>query len=633
MNIFKVLSLFVFMFPAVSFATWDNSISLSEVAQSKGWLKLLHYREAWTTDYKSLVDGEDFFFADNGKRDPEAELKASLEAMSKDIKVGKLKQHPQCAFPYRYLFLKKTMKLDVPEQKCEKFEAFFKGFNNPKSISIVYSSAYPNNPASMFGHLLIKINSERNNPLLDSGMNYAAVVPDDENPFAFFYFGVFGGYIGSYTHQPYYVKVNTYVNFESRDLWEYELTFDKEEVRNFIAHLWEIETNSFYWYYFFDENCAHQILMALEAIRPDWEVSDHNVAAVPGEMIKKLAFTPDAIKEVHFRPSHYKQAMQVLNALNDEEEDDFLKVIQKDIPPTEAKHRLSLDASIRYVEYLRNEKKAFYERNYKDFRKTLLSARAKLGMLTDEEKGRLPEIPKETRPDLGHDVAAFVTSYGTNTFSGSDQTSEFFSLKFRSAYHDLLNSDRGMIRYGQIEFPSLEVRYYDDEEHLMIEELGMLKSMSLHPLSTISQKFSWKIDTRIAPAKDYGCLNCRHIMADGGLGGSLNLFNRRHIAYLLGTFSTELYNGLPLGYRLGPGVETGFLVNPSNVKLQVGLKRTWYLDPKTQPNDYVDSVKTGIAWHLERNWELRQTGLWVIPSSETYPQQFETFLSLYYFFH
>lgn len=633
MKIFLIIVITALASPAESFAEWDKNISLKEVAQSKGWLKLLHYRKAWTTDYKSLVDGPDFFFAPDGKTNPEAELKASLKAMSQDIQVGKLKQHPQCAFPYRFQFLQKRMGLNVSEEKCEQFEAFLQGFNNPKSISIVYSSAYPNNPASMFGHLLIKINSERNNPLLDSGVNYAAVVSDDENPFAFFYFGVFGGYVGSYTHQPYYVKVNTYVNFESRDLWEYELTFSPEEVRDFIAHLWEIETNSFYWYYFFDENCAHQILMALEAIRPEWEVSDHNVAAVPGEMIKNLAFTPGAVRDVHFRPSHYKQAMQVLNALTPEEKNDFIKIVQKDVEPEKVQQRLSLDASIRYVEYLRNEKKSFYEKNYKDFRKTLLSARAKLGVLSDEEKQRLPDIPKETRPDLGHDVATFVTSYGASTFSGTEQTSEFFSAKFRLAYHDLLNSDRGMIRYGQIEFPSLEVRYYDDEKQTMIEELGLLKTMSLHPISYISQKFSWKFESKVAPAKDYGCLDCRHISADGGIGGSLNLMSRRHIAYLLGTITTELYDGLPLGYRLGPGVETGVLVNPFNLKLQVGFKRVWYLDPKSQPNHFVDSVKTAVAWHVKRNWELRQTGLWVLPSSDAYPQQFETFLSVYYFFH
>ena len=78
---------------------WDTTVSLEDVANSPQWLRLLHYQPAWTTEYKSLLDGEDFFFAKDGKTNPLAELKASLEAMSQNLQVGKLKQHPQCAFP------------------------------------------------------------------------------------------------------------------------------------------------------------------------------------------------------------------------------------------------------------------------------------------------------------------------------------------------------------------------------------------------------------------------------------------------------------------------------------------------------------------------------------------------------
>ena len=47
----------------------------------------------------------------------------------------------------------------------------------------------------------------------------------------------------------------------------------------------------------------------------------------------------------------------------------------------------------------------------------------------------------------------------------------------------------------------------------------------------------------------------------------------------------------------------------------------------------VNYGKIGIAYHMRRNWELRQTGLWVIPESKSYPQQFETNFSLHYFFN
>lgn len=579
------------------------------------------------------MDGPEFFFAPDGKTNPAAELKASLEAMSKDIRVGKLKQHPQCAFPFRLQFLKEVMGLRVEKVRCEQFEKFIEGFNNPKSISIVYSSAYPNNPASMFGHLLIKVNSERNNPLLDSGINYAAVVPDDENPFAFFYFGVFGGYIGSYTHQPYYVKVNKYVSFESRDLWEYELTLTQEETLQFLAHLWEIETNSFYWYYFFDENCAYQIMKALEAVKPHWNVSRHNIYVIPGEMIKNLAFTPGAIQEVHFRPSHYNRAQQVMAALTPEEKVTTDQLIEKKVPPESVTSRLSLDATIAYIEFVRNEKKDTYNKEYVDFRNQLLSARAKLGPLSDDEEQRLPAIPRETRPDEGHDASMLAPGFGVAKFSSNEKLAEFLRFRIRSAYHDLLNKDLGLTQYGKIEFPSAEFRYYPTENELLIEEIGLLKTTSLHAISTLSQKISFKVDTKIATAKDYGCLTCRHASAEVGGGAAFNVGGKRHIAYGLGTLRAEGSTRLPNGYRLGPGLDVGFILNPENLKLMVRAQRQWYFDAQKSYNAFVDTLDVGAALHLKRNWEVRQTGVWVLPSDSTRPQYFEALLSAHYFFN
>jgi hypothetical protein len=629
----KMAALLIFLLSPICLAQWDTSISIEEVAKSERWLKLLHYEPAWTTDYKSLVDGPEFFFAPNGKTHPAAELKASLEAMSKNILVGKLKQHPQCAFPYRFQFLQEVMKLDVPKMRCELFDKFIDGFHDPRSISIVYSSAYPNNPASMFGHLLIKVNSERNNPLMDSGVNYAAVVPDEENPFAFFYFGVFGGYRGSYTHQPYYVKVNKYVSFESRDLWEYELTLTKEETLHFLAHIWEIETNSYYWYYFFDENCAFQIMKAIEAIKPHWDISQHNVYAIPGEMIKNLAFTPGAVQEVHFRPSHYNQAQQVLGALNKDEEATFSQLVSQKVKPAQVTSRLSLDAAIAYIEYMRNEKRDSYNKKYVDFRDEVLSARAKLGPLSQDEKDRMPDVVKETRPDEGHDASSVIPGFGISKFSSEEKPAEFMRVRLKSSYHDLLNKDRGLTRYGKIEFPSLEFRYYPTRDELLIEEFGLLKSTSLHPISALSQKYSWKMDSRVATAKDYGCLTCRHFFGESGFGGSLNLWNRRHIAYGLGTIQVEASSRLPHGYRLGPGLDIGLIFNPEDLKVMVRYQRHWYLNAQKSYNAFVDQYQVGAALHLKRNWEIRQTGTWVLPSHNIHPQHFEALLSTQYFFN
>jgi hypothetical protein len=86
-----------------------------------------------------------------------------------------------------------------------------------------------NNPASMFGHTFLRVDKNREGPeqtLLNYGVNYAANVDTKNvNALAYAFEGLFGFFRGTFTLFPYYAKVQEYSNWESRDLWEYELDF------------------------------------------------------------------------------------------------------------------------------------------------------------------------------------------------------------------------------------------------------------------------------------------------------------------------------------------------------------------------------------------------------------------------
>ena len=88
---------------------------LERLAQSRAWHRLLHYQKTFPFGkLKSDVDGEGFFFSPEGKTEPLSELKATVEAFTRNIQVGRLKLHPQCAFPARFWFLKKELDLKIP---------------------------------------------------------------------------------------------------------------------------------------------------------------------------------------------------------------------------------------------------------------------------------------------------------------------------------------------------------------------------------------------------------------------------------------------------------------------------------------------------------------------------------------
>ena len=60
---------------------------------------------------------------------------------------------------------------------------------------------------------------------------------------------------------------------EYRDVWEYPLTFTPEEVQQFARHVWETK-DTYFDYYFFDENCSYRLLALLDAASERSDLAD-----------------------------------------------------------------------------------------------------------------------------------------------------------------------------------------------------------------------------------------------------------------------------------------------------------------------------------------------------------------------
>ena len=217
--------------------------------------------------------------AENGQRNPESELTETLRGFLFSDMARPDEMHPQCRFPARFQWLDKNLNFDesrMPIHPCERFNLWISKLN-VGSITIVFSSYYLNNPASMFGHTLLKLNNkdyEGKAEMLDYSANFAANVnPAEENMFIYPVLGLTGGYPGTYTMFPYYLKLNEYNNFESRDIWEYKLNLTQEETSRLMYHLWELGSTWFD-YFYIDENCSYQLLTLLEVARPSLEISD-----------------------------------------------------------------------------------------------------------------------------------------------------------------------------------------------------------------------------------------------------------------------------------------------------------------------------------------------------------------------
>lgn len=86
--------------------------SFSELAEDRVWLKLLYYERDGSSPsgWQSASVSDAFFLAQDGRTNPQAELRATVEAMSEPPGPD-LNEHSQCRFPARYFWLKQQGEL------------------------------------------------------------------------------------------------------------------------------------------------------------------------------------------------------------------------------------------------------------------------------------------------------------------------------------------------------------------------------------------------------------------------------------------------------------------------------------------------------------------------------------------
>ena len=574
----------------------SQEVEIQKLAKSTKWIRLMHY-DVRQGQYKSRLDGRDFFFAKDGHINPVGELKATILGLKENREVGRLKLHPQCAFPERMQFIEENALMKYEKVSCPKFDNFMKRFRNPQGMSLVFSSAYPNNPASMFGHTFLKINSSRKSDLLDMGINFAAWTPKDINMLVFMFKGVVGGYPGLWSVEPYYKKVNEYINAESRDLWEYELNITADETKRILAHLWELEVTSYFDYYFFDENCAYQILKAIEAIKLDWNITQHNIYVIPGETVKNVFYQKGAIRNFKFRPSLFHQAQIKLSALNEKQKDSTLKLMNK-IEDNSTDPKV-ISAALTGLMYYKAKKKKSWSAVDQLWENQLLKRQSELE--SSKTQLEIPNYLLKTNPKWAHDPYTVFMGMGHSR-------SKFYtdalvsSFKIRSSYHDLLASDKGLAPFTEIEFPWIEFEHNNETSKFDIKEIGGFSTTSLFPLTLLDQRKSWRVELGMKRENIYPCVNCFRPVIEAGIGAAIGDLDYRLYSLALGLI--DFHPELELGYRARPGLELGYIISPFEKYKAKFIYQYLY-----NPVNTVVTNSFGVdqSYHYKRNREIRLT--------------------------
>lgn len=539
--------------------------------EQRHWLLLGHYKKNIWGGFESQEDGPDFFVAPSGKYDPQAEFTATLSSFfTAPSDLAPEQEHPQCVFPARYKWLDSQLGFDpnrLPKPHCERLDDWLVTLD-PEKITFIFASFYMNNPASMFGHTFLRIDKHRqgpDQPLLNYGVNYAAVVDTrNTSDLAYIFNGLFGFFPGRFTLFPYYLKVQEYSNWESRDLWEYELNFTKDQIDYFLLHLWELGGNYFD-YLYFQENCSYHILSLLEVANPDLHLTDPFLfQVIPTETVKVVVQQPGLVTRRVYRPSILSQMNQKLMTMDAAQERSLQRLAKEpsaiDSPEfgtlSPDEQAAVLDAYLDYAQY-RSMKANPTESTFTRENRAILIARSKLSTVS---RGTDDNIQLSTPPELGHGSARAGLGYG------GFHRERFEQLTIRPAYHDLLARDIGYNRNSQILFFDTTLRYYPDLDALHLESFKLLDIVSLTPFDPFFRRLSWQLSVGVETIRDIECGFCNAANLAYGIGLSYHPSRTAPILlYGLATAQTQYAGQLGPNYRLGGGGTGGLLwdITPS----------------------------------------------------------------------
>ena len=461
----------------VLFAASANA-AVADFAYTPEWLAVGHYQVSGS-GYKSTIDSENFFLAADGKVNPQSELEATIALFSGDNKDKK------CLFPSRYKLLQKAGLVTAKYPHCMEYEQFYDDLR-PAGVTLLFTDAYMNNPSSLFGHTLLRIDTARKGTqLLAHGANYGAFTGGKENSVLFAVYGLTGGYLGGFTVKPYYDIINTYNNIENRDIWELQLDLTPEELDFFVAHLWEIgQTQSRY--FFFTRNCSYMLMETLNAVRPSLQLEQKfPVQTIPLDTIKAVQRTSGLVKNINYRPSRQNKIKHRVALMSDEERKAYYQVLKTqnytmDGLSETAKANVA-ETAYQFIQY----QYVAHKLELGEYRRQSFAALRARNAL--KNAGTIEELKDGKAPYLAHE--SMRATVGAGVRNGES----FQEISYRPAYHSLTDDNYGFLRGAEINFLNTTLRHYDNSDKYLLHKFELLGIRSISPIDRMFMPVSFQI--------------------------------------------------------------------------------------------------------------------------------------------
>ena len=571
----------------------DNQ-RLQQLANDPFWISLGHYEARTLGGWRSYVSDDKFFIAPDGAQHPDAELRATVEALYSPLSLGD--KHPQCVYPARTRWLKAQLNLnDLPPAPCAEFTQWFKDVA-PHSTVMIFPAAYLNSPSSMFGHTLLRIDQadvqSNKTALLSYAINFGAYIEGSDNSILYAWKGLAGGYPGLFALVPYQEKLSEYRSLENRDLWEYRLNLTPVETQRMVEHVWELKQIQFD-YFFFDENCSYRLLELLQVARPGLQLTTQfPLTAIPTDTVKAVK-EAGLVESIEYRPSRERELLDRAKVLDPEEQQWVLQVSadQKQLQNPDfkalpkARQALIIDAAYRLERYRANGLERDTDRSQRSF-ELLRAINQNPAPELDVEKPELPENGHESRTwQLG---------------VGSRDDKAFAEYGLRMAYHDLNDNAPGFPLGAQIEILQLKLRQYEGN-HWQIQQLDLANIRSLTPRNDLLKPWSWQVGGGLERVLGKHGDETLVTHVNGGAGGTWQLADDV-LGFALGTVRVEHNNDFAAFVSPAAGFNTGLLWRNPIGNLSLEAKGDYFTNGEIRR-----TLSLNQQWELSRNLGLRLT--------------------------
>jgi len=466
-----------------------DDVAPLDLARHPTWLKLLHFEGRLP---ESVVLTADFFLSPNGKNDPQDELRATLEAYFLPWPQDTDK-HPRCRFPARYYWLSRQIPLPgyaLKDPRCRRLSSWAL-VDRVKSVSLLLVSGYLGNPASTFGHALLKLNTDSSDDdygLFDLTLNYGALIPPNENALRYVVRGLFGGYEAGFSDRYFYTQDLVYSHTEFRDIWEYRLSLSDPQRTLLILHIWEIIGRKFV-YYFLTRNCALRLAELVDLVVDDlvpnrqrwWYLpvqSFHRLNAIDREMSQ--AGKGGLVEAVRFIPSSKRVLAHRMQLLT-KQEIKAINAVHLNGPSSlearmegfsEARQSVVLDSLLAYHKYRFMSGKGEDSQELREIKRGALLARLRL----PARRRLAPNIPLLPSPADGSQPMVSGISVG----GGAAHQDPFLRLTWSPFKLEAVG--RNSMEGGELVLLDFAVGLSRDRQDIFLDQIDLIRISSLNTL-------------------------------------------------------------------------------------------------------------------------------------------------------